>query len=149
MMSQYVCVMSQYYSNGVSAPENHVRNKIIYELPLTHDVSGHSWGDTPIICTSDAVTRKNYWRFTPLVTTNIVINGSPYIILYIIELFWRMVGLWFVSWLELEVTSTNVYFPLLWSKCMNRNTWSLGTILHRPWIYLNNTLLRDTFSPTN
>ena len=44
------------------------------------DVCGHSWGDSPIIFTRDCVTCENYWRITPLVTTSIGINGSPYTI---------------------------------------------------------------------
>ena len=31
----------------------------------------------------DYVTRENYWRIAPLVTTNIVINDSPYIIIFL------------------------------------------------------------------
>ena len=46
---------------------------------VNNDVCAHSWGDLPIILTRDCVIRDNYWRITPLVTTNIVINGSPYI----------------------------------------------------------------------
>ena len=66
----------------VSAPENHARNKMIYGLPLITMFCGHSWGDSPIIYTRDCDTHESYWRITPLMTTNIVINGSPYIILY-------------------------------------------------------------------
>ena len=51
---------------------------------VNNDVCGHSWVDSPIIFTRDCVTHDNYWRITPLVTTNIVINESPYIILYCI-----------------------------------------------------------------
>ena len=29
---------------------------------------GYSWGDSPIIFTSDCVIHENYWRITPLVT---------------------------------------------------------------------------------
>ena len=50
---------------------------------VNNDVCGHEWGDSPIIFTSDAVTSENYWRITSRVTTNIVINGSTYIILFL------------------------------------------------------------------
>ena len=36
-------------------------------------------GDSPIICTSDAVMSKNYWRITQRVTKDIVIRGNPYV----------------------------------------------------------------------
>ena len=35
------------------------------------------------ILTSDAVTSEKYWRITSRVTTNIIINGIPYIILFL------------------------------------------------------------------
>ena len=109
-----VCVTSQYHNNGaaidgsfhrficVSAPEIHVRNKIIYGLPsimmfvvacevirdscswlrhLWKLLANHSIRDHKYryhIC----ITRENYWRITPLVTTDIVINllrpSDPY-----------------------------------------------------------------------
>ena len=48
---------------------------------VKNDVCGHEWGDSPINFTSDGVTSENYWRITTK-TTNIVINGSPYIIFF-------------------------------------------------------------------
>ena len=51
---------------------------------VNNDVCGHEWGDSPIIFTSDAATSEKYWRITSQVTTNIVINGTPYIILFLL-----------------------------------------------------------------
>ena len=43
------------------------------------------WGDSPMIFSRDCVTCENYWRITPPMTTNIVIKGGPYTILYFLE----------------------------------------------------------------
>ena len=56
------------------------------------------WGDSPIIFTRDCITCENYWWFTPLVTTNIVFNVSPYTILYLLQL--GTLLLWCFMWLS-------------------------------------------------
>ena len=60
---------------------NYIYNSIW--AAVNNDVCGHEWGDSPIIFTSDSVTSENYWQITSRVTTNIVINGSPYIISFL------------------------------------------------------------------
>ena len=77
---------------------------------VNNDACGHSWGDSPKICPHDCVTRENFWRITPLMTTKIVINGTPYTILHIIykwlEEIWCSfyceihLGLFFYLWLN-------------------------------------------------
>ena len=57
-----------------------------------------------MIFTRDCVTRENYWRITPLVTRNIVINGSPYTIPYV-----RLTGM--ISYTSINANSIYLYEP--------------------------------------
>ena len=50
---------------------------------LNNDGCGHKWVIRRIIFTSDTVTNENYWWIASRVTTNIVINDSPHIILFL------------------------------------------------------------------
>ena len=67
------------FITGIPLP---IKYRIVYGLPLITMFVVMS-GVSPIIFMSGAVTSENYWRITLQVTANIVINGSPYIILFL------------------------------------------------------------------
>ena len=59
-------------------------------VAVNSDIFGHEWGDSPIISTSDAVTRENYWRNHPTgIKKNLAIHGNAYIILILTCFFWH------------------------------------------------------------
>ena len=78
----------------------HARNTMVYGLPWITSLS-HSWGDSAIIFTSDAVT--NYWRITPRLSKNIVIHGNPYIVLYIKACMYRFITICIMIWLNKHI----------------------------------------------
>ena len=75
--NKYFCKIENFLNGVIDKIYNNIW------AAVDNDVCGHKWGDSPIIFTSDTVTSENYWRITSRVTTNIVINGSPYIILFL------------------------------------------------------------------
>ena len=89
---------------------------------VNNHVCGHKCGDSPIIITRDCVTwdydivvpgvtSENYWRITSRVTTNIVINGSPYVILF---LTWFSDAETQINWWNLPLIDRRYIAVVLW-----------------------------------